>query len=272
LTDQRNACAICSSQELIPVCEKDGCRYVRCGGCGVVRQFPYPSEADLSRYYENYQSKKSAKSPYLTDAGFEPFKRDKLFTFNDLGITAGDFEGKRVCDVGCATGHFLELLAEISRPASLFGIDASEECVQIARQRKLDCVRGDFLAVSEKFDIITMWHLIEHLPAPHDFIGHASSLLAPGGLLLIETPATGEISEQFGEKWRFLLPFEHINLFSPDALVQLCRDHGFDLKSLVRFGSGNDSGAVPAPNKRAMDAIAKKLGFGDTMAACFVKR
>lgn len=67
------------------------------------------------------------------------------------------------------------------------------------------------------------------------------------------------------------MPVEHINLFSQEALFRLCADSGFGLHSWIRFGSGNTAGSVPAANKCAMDIIAKKHGFGDTLAALFVK-
>jgi len=267
---ERTACCVCSTEDFRLYCEKDGHRYVRCAGCGVVRQYPYPTTEETARYYELYKSHKSATSPYLTDAGFEAFKRDKLLTFGDLSIPEGGFEGKRLCDVGCATGQFLEVMAD-RRAASLFGIDVSEECVRLAQARGLDCVQGDFLEVRESFEVISMWHLIEHLSRPQAFITHAYRLLTAAGWLLIETPVVGAISNAFGSHWRYLMPIEHINLFSQDALFRLCRDSGFTLKSWVRFGSGNDSGTVPAPNKRAMDAVAKMLGIGDTLAAWFAK-
>lgn len=81
----------------------------------------------------------------------------------------------------------------------------------------------------------------------------------------------GSISEGFGADWRFFMPVEHINLFSQEALFRLCADSGFGLHSWIRFGSGNTAGSVPAANKCAMDIIAKKHGFGDTLAALFVK-
>jgi hypothetical protein len=88
---------------------------------------------------------------------------------------------------------------------------------------------------------------------------------------LIETPVVGAISEAFGADWRYYMPTEHINLFPMEALVKLCNDAGFSLRSFTRFGSGNDSDKIPRPNKRAMDSIAKKFGFGDTLALWLVK-
>lgn len=235
-----SSCWVCMGGDFRAVCEKEGHQYVQCANCGVVRQYPYPSNEEVARYYENYQSHKTSNSIYLSDAGFEPFRRDKLFTFTDLRVPDNGFSGKRICDVGCATGQFLQMMAD--RGASrVFGIDASKECIDIGRSRGFECVEGDFLRISDVFDVITMWHLVEHLPKPQEFIQHAFDLLSPGGWLLIETPVIGVVSEAFGANWRYFMPTEHINLFPMDSLVRVCCDAGFSLRSFTRFGSGNDS-------------------------------
>ena len=270
MTQPETRCLICGADDFRSACEKAGTRYVQCAGCGVVRQYPYPTADEIARYYANYQSHKSSTSVYLTDAGFDVFRRDKLLTFGDLGIPADGFTGKRICDVGCASGQFLQLMTELGATAP-FGIDVSKECVDIAQSRGLACEEGNFLEVQRTFDVITLWHVVEHLPTPQAFIQHAYECLAPGGWLLIETPVIGAISEAFGADWRYYMPTEHINLFPMEALVKLCNDTGFSLRSFTRFGSGNDSDKIPRPNKRAMDSIAKKFGFGDTLALWLVK-
>ena len=266
----RRDCAVCANEVFEPACEKEGYRYVRCAGCGTVRQYPYPDERELAAFYANYQTHKSSASVYLTDAGYEAYARDKLLTFADLGIGPELIAGKSVCDVGCGVGQFLQFIARFE-PAQALGLDLSEECVQFARERGLDVRSDDFLAQGGPFDVIALWHVVEHLLQPRAFLEHAWSLLPPGGSLLLETPVVGPVSDAFGKDWRFFMPVEHLNLFSPPGLVELCRQCGFELKASVRFGSGNDSGTAQPRNKRAMDSLAKSLGIGDTMAAWFVK-
>lgn len=264
----RDICMVCGAAEFKPVCEKSDFRYVGCATCGVVRQHPYPTDHEIVQYYANYKTKKAVDSVYLTDAGFEGFKRDKELTFADLGL-GGAFVGKSILDVGCGTGQFVQMMTQ--EAGALKGIDISEECINLARDRGLNCECRDFLTLDGVYDVITMWHIIEHLLKPRQYIEHAYRLLAPGGLLLIETPVIGTISTGFGADWRYFIPVEHINLFTQNALFRMCADTGFLIQSWVRFGSGNEAGTVPAPNKRAMDLSAKKLGFGDTIAAVFVK-
>ncbi|MDP4744667.1 MAG: class I SAM-dependent methyltransferase [Porticoccaceae bacterium] len=266
----RYRCALCDEVDYRQVCKKDTAQYVQCSQCGVVRQHPYPSADEIIAHYERYQSLKSEQSTYLSNEGFAAFKRDKAFTFADLRLPPDGFQGKRILDVGCATGQFLQMMND-ARAAQVLGIDVSPECISTAQAQGLPCLLGDFMLLDGQFDLITMWHVIEHLPRPQDYIQHAHKLMPTGGWLLIETPVIGMISEAFGAQWRYFMPTEHINLFPIDALIQLCNGVGFALQGQVRFGSGNTSEVVPSINKLAMDALAKKAGFGDTLALWMVK-
>ena len=135
----------------------------------------------------------------------------------------------------------------------------------------LNCSVEDFLSVEERFDVISMWHLVEHLPDPKPFFEHAFKLLQPGGLFLVETPIAGIVAKSFASAWRFLMPVEHLNLFSQSALFTLATKCGFNIRSFVSFGSGNTSDTVPDVNKRAMDTMVKQLGCGDVLAVLFTK-
>ena len=265
-----SCCGICQSADICTQLTKGNYKYVKCAKCHVLRQHPYPSNDEISAFYSNYQKLKSSESVYLSDEGYQVFARDKVFTFNDLGIKTTAFKDKNILDVGCATGQFLQMMKDYGA-SGLTGIDASADCLQVARQNGFNCYQQDFLQHQGCYDIITMWHLIEHVLEPEAFLKKAYELLSPGGWLLLETPVTGEISDAFGSDWRYLMPVEHLNLFPFDTLVQLCNRAGFALQQFVRFGSGNNSGQVPQPNKGAMDKLAKQTGSGDTLAMWLIK-
>jgi hypothetical protein len=158
------------------------------------------------------------------------------------------------------------------RAKSVEGIDVSAECIDIARNNSLNCSLEDFLGVSSTYDVITMWHVVEHLLEPRSYLAQAGRVLSRGGWLLLETPVIGAISRSFGADWRYFLPVEHLNLFTQQSLFRACSEAGFDVRSWVRFGSGNTAGTVPPASKRAMDRIAKQYGFGDTIAVWLIKR
>lgn len=265
-------CQICDGHDFKAFGIKEGVHYLECAACGSLRHHPFPSEHQIGQFYASYPTTKSESSVYLTDSGYDGYQRDKTFTFADLRIDPAEFRQKTLLDVGCATGQFIRFMSDPRFGLkSARGIDVSAACIELAQQRNLNCWVEDFLSVEERFDVISMWHLVEHLPNPKLFFDHAFKLLQPGGLFLVETPIAGIVAKSFASAWRFLMPVEHLNLFSQNALFTLATKCGYNIRSFVSFGSGNTSDTVPDVNKRAMDAMVKQLGCGDVLAALFTK-
>lgn len=264
-------CRICRATEYARVCAKGAHTYVRCAGCGVTRQWPYPNSASADAFYRDYLGTKQAENPaYLSETYWTAFEREKDLTFRDLGFDPATLRGRRVLDVGCAVGQFLQYATH--RCATATGIDISEELVGIASGKGFDASVARLEDTAGEYDLVTMWHVIEHVPDPVATLADAYARLACGGGLIVETPCTGLISDLFGKHWRFYMPVEHLHLFSQESLFGLLRRSGFAVASWVRFGSGNDTGTIPDVNKRVADGVAKRLGIGDTIAVWAMKR
>lgn len=263
--NENYSCHICGGSEFISSVEKNNFKYVLCSYCGVTRQFPYPTKEELKAFYSQYHIHKQKENPfYLSDASWESVKNEKDLTFKDLKFSFDSFKGKKILDVGCATGLFVRYVN--SKGADGYGIDIQPDLIRIALERNLKCNLKDLFDISEKFDIINMSHIIEHLDYPVKYITHVHSILNENGFLIIETPCTGLISDTFLSDWRFYMPIEHIHLFSQDSLLNMLMRNGFSIQRLVRYGSGNTSGTINPVSKRVADTIAKKLGIGDTIS------
>jgi SAM-dependent methyltransferase len=93
-------------------------------------------------------------------------------------------------DVGTGIGQFLH----IARPhfSSVCGTEVSASAIEIARKKYgLDLLRGEVHDIdfgSAKFDNVTVFHVLEHVPNPKTFIERCARLLTPGGLLAIAVP------------------------------------------------------------------------------------
>ncbi len=265
-------CQICGGCDFKPFAIKEGVHYLECAACGSLKHTPDPTPHQIEQFYAGYPATKSETSVYLTESGYAGYQRDKTFTFADLKIHPAELRGKTLLDVGCATGQFIRFMSDPQFGlTSARGIDISASCIETARQHNLNCSVENFLSVEERFDIISMWHVVEHLPNPQPFFEHSFKLLPPGGLFLVETPIVGIVARSFASAWRFLMPVEHLNLFSQNALFALATKCGFQILSFVSFGSGNTSNTVPDVNKRAMDTLVKQLGCGDVLAVLFTK-
>lgn len=137
--------------------------------------------------------------------------------------------GQQLLDVGCGNGAFL--LRARSAGWDVMGVDLDPKAVESARQRGLDVRRGGAEAlayVNEKYDVITLAHVIEHVHDPNRLLRDCFRLLKPGGRLWIETPnmdAQGHV--HFGRNWRGLEPPRHLVLFTYSSLVQALHEAGF---------------------------------------------
>lgn len=138
----------------------------------------------------------------------------------------------RILDIGGGTGENLYILAHC------LGI-ASQECV-LAERSRIDRQTASNIygltTVSElddlaghSFDIITLHHVLEHIPNPHDFIEAFVSFLKPGGLLFITLPDAFSSYSRFRHaKGSWLIP-DHLVLYSAPAAEKLFAAHGFKL-------------------------------------------
>lgn len=260
-------CRLCNSSEARLAAVVDGCQYVRCAGCGVERMASYPTAKEIADFYETgYMTKEFnnlGHHLHFTSEYRETYFAEKTLTFNDLRLDLKDYKGKKLLDVGCANGQFLEYTGRFAMAGT--GIDISEEMVNIGKKAGLDCHVKDLFEMEGSFDMLTYWDVIEHVSNPREVLEKTRSLLASGGEVIIQTPCTGMVSELFGDKWLYYLPVQHLHLFSQEALFKLLSDTGFSVVSWVRFGSCNPKGSIPDVNKKAMDTIVKRMGIGDTI-------
>lgn len=259
-----NSCRICEGSESKVIAQLETFQYVMCSVCGVIRMYPYPSKNEIDNFYANYyQQKINEGQGYLSEENYNAFKAEKELTLGDLGFVPKGDE-KSCLDIGCATGDFVKLMN--SYGYDTVGIDMSDDLIEKAIKRELKCYRSNLDEVNRQYEVISLFHVIEHVEFPKDYLRKIYSLLVEKGDFLIETPCYGVIGDSFEENWRFFMPIEHLHLFSQKSLFKLLYDSGFIIKKWIRFGSGNTSGTVPKNNKIAMDRIAKKLGIGDTIA------
>lgn len=128
--------------------------------------------------------------------------------------------GNRLLDLGCGNGSFL--LRARSAGWDVTGVDFDAKAIEAARCRGLDVRLGgvdDLSPDDEKFDVITLSHVIEHVHHPVKVLQACHKLLKPGGFLWIETPnIASEGHRQFGANWRGLEPPRHLVLFTLESI------------------------------------------------------
>src|SRR5437899_9552372 len=168
-------CPACGANEARPRLQKAGLQLVRCGRCAMVYANPAPAEFASGKYYND------AAEYYLSPAKLESDYADVRFE-RELRLFRRHCAGGAVLDVGCSSGAFLfQLNLRFPGSYQITGTDASGAPLDYAESRGVTVVRGDFLEQDfggKKFDAITFWAVLEHLPDPKAFLAKARSLLA----------------------------------------------------------------------------------------------
>lgn len=225
---------------------------VRCPPCGLVYQNPrvradrlascYPAnyppharEAHLSRKVSLRAATRVVLSRRLGYRHLAPVTlgwRDRLelaFRQQRLVNAFPPFIGSaRLLDVGCATGRFLQQMRALGWETS--GIEFDAEVAAKARDVTPRIVVGDPAEVSfpdASFDVITAFHVLEHLPDPLGALRNILRWTAPGGLIIVEVPNVGGWGGRlFGRYWSGLELPRHLLQFTPVTMGALVERAG----------------------------------------------
>jgi SAM-dependent methyltransferase len=138
----------------------------------------------------------------------------------------------RILDIGCGPGW---LLSHLSADWIKYGIEISTFASSVASKYG-EIYNGNFEEyhhTGEKFDIIVIYHVIEHLHDPLAALIKIHDLLADGGTLILGTPDfDSAAARRYGKNFRMLDDPTHISLFSNDSMHRCLRDHNFEIQKV----------------------------------------
>lgn len=177
-------------------------------------------------------------------------------------------------DVGCGLGAYLCLLRSLGW--RVYGIESNRRAALYAQERLGLDVKGvhfeDAVFPENFFDVITMWHSLEHFPDPKRILLKANRLLKPGGLLLIGVPNDASMDRRlFGQHWNGAEIPLHLFHFNPISLRTALEITGFrcekvthtirpsDFASSLRNLLGDRVGAAQGPFSRNLTFLASLL-------------
>jgi len=136
--------------------------------------------------------------------------------------------GMRLLDVGAGSGEFLDFARRCGW--NVVGVDLDEKAVAAGRSRGLDVRNGTIEAIGEdeRFDAITMGHVIEHVYDPHALLEACYKRLKPGGWIWVDTPNIDSLGHtEYGPYWIGVDAPRHLILFTPDSLSDALAKAGF---------------------------------------------
>jgi SAM-dependent methyltransferase len=231
-------CILCGSRTRELLIEKDPWKIYRCTSCGLGVLDPRPTGEEMTELY----TRDYFASQY--DEGVDPGSPEFKKWLSLLKHRVQFFRSKKtkgnLLDIGCGNAYFLALCR--SKGYEVQGIDISEWAATYATETLGLPVRvGQIDEVelpSEHFDIITLWHSLEHTRDPRYTIERAKGWLKTNGILAIEVPNyEGRDARSYGENWiGWQFPF-HLFHFTPTSLKRLLFECGFRVVKTKDFHS-----------------------------------
>lgn len=237
------ACPACGSPDarrLLQVVSKqvapaDELVYLHCSRCGLVysdQQFEDSSELDEC-YAAPYREADRAEFLKITAHKAGIHRHRKAWLDEMLQRLQWRPPQKRALEIGSKDGSFLKLIGEDGWKA--VGMDPNAAYGRLAREvhgveiRPGYFEQGTFPPAS--FDLVSSFHVIEHVQDPNPLLAAIRDVLAPGGLLYLETPNLRCIQQ-------CQLFQSHVILYSSSTLMQLLEHNGFEVVAVSENGPG----------------------------------
>jgi len=209
---------------------------LRCRACHFLSLRKPPPPETLATFYQEsyYREADGSRFTWPFEAVARAFRRQRARKLRRWLPTPP----ASVLDVGCGRAVFLAALKE--RGYKVHGTQLSATAAAYARRTfGIDVFVGELAQApygEAAFDLVTLWHVLEHLPDPRACLERVHALLKPGGALLVEVPNAASWTACWGgRRWlHWDLP-RHLGHFTPETLGPLLDSSGFEVVSRSFF-------------------------------------
>ena len=220
------------TQETFTIC--------RCDKCGFLFTNPRPAANELPAYYQSAE--------YISHSNSRQGIQNILYQWvrkYTLGrkykLIQNYKKGSCILDIGCATGEFLNYFKK--RKWETFGIEPNTQARKMGISNyALNIEDEGYLQKlpEASFDVITMWHVLEHVRLLNARIAQLQRLLSPKGILFIAVPNPASAdAKHYGTFWAAYDVPRHLYHFTQDTITFLFSKHSFELiqKIHMKFDS-----------------------------------
>jgi len=230
-------CPVCnsSSSELFLTCKdhtvsRETFDIVRCISCGFKYTNPRPELNVLGNYYksEDYVSHSNTKKGFINST-YQTVRKYTLI--KKLQLISKYYKTGKVLDIGSGTGEFLNICKNAKWET--IGIEPSDDARNMSiTNYSLDIRKEEEIAnlISESFDIITMWHVLEHVPDLNTRIEDLKRLIKPNGIIIIAVPNCNSLDAKiYKENWAAYDVPRHLYHFTPKDIEAVFKKHELNL-------------------------------------------
>lgn len=231
----------------------------KCTSCGFVRLSPKQTNLQLKKYYpsSDYYSYSGSEQlsffgklrRYLVVHYYKPTVVSRLLgVFLKVPAMPKWVENGKILDIGCGSGETLSLLQLAGW--DVYGMDIDEKAIQVAKKRGIKNVLvGPYERLLDYkdnyFDVIRLYHVIEHIDDPENCFRLAYKKLKKGGQIIVGTPnVSSTIAHLAKQYWYNLDCPRHLYLFSPETLSLMASKSNFIHRKITFTSAGGIIGSI----------------------------
>lgn len=202
-----------------------------CANCKVLFTYPFPAPDVLySKYYksDNYLSH-NKKASDLFSTIYRIVQKINIGKKLQLLENVNQSKEKKILEVGAGVGDFLAACK--SRGWKCFGVEPSEQARTVAKEfNKLDLATSINEIGEREFSVITLWHVLEHVPDLSETIIKLKNLLSAKGNLIIAVPNHNSFdAKHYKQFWAGYDVPRHLYHFNKESLISIMKSKDFGL-------------------------------------------
>lgn len=207
----------------------------RCNSCGLQITLPQPPVEEIGRFYasEEYISHSDSRKGLINSA----YHKVRNYMLGQKATWVKQFLGTssgQLLDMGAGTGYFAAKMKSIGW--SVVAIEPDAKAREVARrEHNLELLSPESAKnlPAGEFDVITLWHVLEHIHDLREQVALYHKLLKPNGSLIIAVPNyTSHDANHYKEYWAAYDVPRHLWHFSPASMRKLLSVSGFDVKEI----------------------------------------
>lgn len=203
-----------------------------CSDCSLRFTRDIPSQDEIGRYYQSaaYVSHSDTKKGIINKL-YHVVRNYTLQSKRKLIEKAAGIKAGKLLDVGAGTGMFVKTMQDAAWEVT--GLEPDETARLNALNHGLQLQPSDklFSLPPDSYDVITMWHVLEHVHDLHGYLEQFQKLLKKNGTLIIAVPNyTSDDATHYQQYWAAYDVPRHLYHFSPESMNRLMLQHGFTVK------------------------------------------
>lgn len=215
-------------------------KLVECSACGLVHMSPLPKEIEIDDFYESYWDEETSVQSTNSNSliGYKAQSNSRIDFLLEQNIS---LENKSVLDFGAGQGFFEEAIRKRDvKNCNYCAVEADLEMVETLKSRGINVAPKIDAFDDKQFDVVVVFHVLEHLLDPNNVIEMLMKYIKPSGFLIIEVPNKDYVWKKNYQP--------HVVFFSRKSMAALFESFSLSYFAILSCG-------------RSLDVLARERSF-----------